>query len=142
VDPADNNAIRIQDLEKCVSQLGAQSEIIGERTVDILRVVNELKADFTKALDTSHALAVKNAENATKMAIYERDMARLERKNEETETRLEEIKKELETKIEDTKKLAQSNQITLAKSLLLGGGSGIIGSIIMYIVVSLISKMF
>lgn len=142
MDPADNNAIRIQDLEKCVSQLGAQSEIISERTVDILRVVNELKADFTKASDTSHAFAVKNAENATKMAIYERDMARLERKNEETETRLEEIKKELETKIEDTKKLAQSNQITLAKSLLLGGGSGIIGSIIMYIVVSLISKMF
>lgn len=116
-DTVDSNAAKISELEKCLTKTTAEStaqiKIIDARTIDILNLVQEVKVDITKSLTVSQELAIRNAQNVIRWESYERDKARFEEED-----------KELGRRIDGVEDLARNNQITLAKSLALGGGGG------------------
>ena len=102
------NTMRIAALEKCVPKMGADIQIIDERTSVILNIVQELKQDLRDSSSASHELAIAHAEDLIRWQTYKEE-------KEKTSERIDAIEA-----------LARKNQLTLVKSLALTGGGGIV----------------
>ena len=120
---AENAAMRISELEKCTAGLAAQLPLVAERTKDIYDLVKELRDEQRSSSRQSGELLVSQAQNVQRWESYERERKRMQKQIDEIEV------------------LAKSNQLTLAKNLLIGGGGGIVGSIIGSILTIIVQRI-
>jgi len=106
------NTIRIASLEKCVSSLDARTQVIDERTAQILSIVEKLQAGSEKLSDQSYGFALELARSEQRWTAYAKE-----------QTAMEDGLKEVED-------LARKNQLTLVKIVALTVGGGALGSLV------------